>query len=85
MNKILIDYIQNHLLGGKDVQIDAGDDLFENGLVDSMGMMSLISFIENRFELSVPPEDMTGENFMTVDAISNYLHRHKGFKKDKIQ
>lgn len=78
MNDILIEYVQDKLLGGRsDVEIDAEDDLLGSGLVDSMGMMTLIAFIENKFELKVPPEDMTIENFMTIDAISNYLERRK--------
>ena len=78
MNEILIEYIKNHLLGGQnDIQLADGDDLLGSGLVDSVGMMSLIAFIENRFELKVPPQDMTVENFMTVEAIGNYLSERK--------
>jgi acyl carrier protein len=76
MNQILIDYIQQQLLGGRsDISLAPEDDLLGSGLVDSMGMMSLIAFIENRFELKVPPQDMTIENFMTIEAIGNYLDR----------
>ena len=78
MNEILIDYIREQLLGGRDkVPLAAEDDLLGSGLIDSMGMMSLIAFVESRFELKVPPQDMTIENFMTVEAISNYLNRRK--------
>jgi len=78
MNEILIDYIKKQLLGGRDkVPLTAEDDLLGSGLIDSMGMMSLIAFVESRFELKVPPQDMTIENFMTVEAISNYLNRRK--------
>ena len=78
MNEILIDYIREQLLGGRDkVPLDAKDDLLGSGLIDSMGMMSLIAFVESRFELKVPPQDMTIDNFMTVEAISNYLNRRK--------
>ena len=78
MNEILIDYIQEQLLGGRgEVQLIPEDDLLGSGLVDSMGMMSLIAFIENHFELKVPPQDMTIENFMTVEAIGNYLGQRK--------
>ena len=34
-------------------------------------------FIEEKFEVKVPPQDMTIENFMTVGAIGNYLERLK--------
>ncbi|MEM7103981.1 MAG: acyl carrier protein [Bacteroidota bacterium] len=78
MNEILLDYVHDKLLGGRgNVELAAEDDLLGSGLVDSMGMMNLIAFIENHFELKVPPEDMTIENFMTIDAISSYLEGRK--------
>lgn len=78
MNEVLINYIQEQLLGGKSgVTIDPNDDLLGSGLVDSMGMMSLITFIEEEFDFTVPPEDMVIEHFMTVEAIGNYLESRK--------
>ncbi|MGI9541967.1 MAG: acyl carrier protein [Cyclobacteriaceae bacterium] len=76
MKDIIINYILEQLLVGRgEVQLAAEDDLLGSGLIDSMGMMSLIAFVENQFELKVPPQDMTIENFMNVEAIANYLDR----------
>lgn len=73
---ILIDYVQQQLLNGRsEVAVSAEDDLLSTGLVDSIGMMQLIAFVENQFAFKVPPEDMTIENFMTIDAISHYVER----------
>ena len=77
MKETIIDYVQSNLIGGSDSTVTETDDLLGSGLVDSMGMMSLIGFIENEFELKVPPEDMTIENFMTIGAIGDYLQRRK--------
>lgn len=49
------------------------DDLLEGSLVDSLGIMRLISFIDGEFGVTVPPEDMTIENFISVNAIVAYL------------
>jgi acyl carrier protein len=74
MNNIIINYIKNQLIvGTEDIEIDAEDDLLGSGLVDSLGMMKLISFIEKEFELRIPAQDMVIENFMTVACISDYL------------
>jgi len=40
-------------------------------------MMKLIGHIEEEYQFTVPPQDMTIENFMTVEAISNYLQEQK--------
>ncbi len=61
------------LLNQNEEQIDAQDDLLGEGILDSLGMMKLILFIETEFKTKVPPQDMTIENFMTVNDINNYL------------
>ncbi len=78
MNDILIEYIKQQLLGGQvDIDLSPEEDLLGSGLIDSLGMIQLLAFIEEKFEVKVPPQDMTIENFMTVGAIGNYLQRLK--------
>lgn len=78
MSEVLISYIQNQLLGGRnEIEISPEDDLLGSGLIDSMGMMSLIAFIEKEFKFKVPPEDMVIEHFITVEAISAYIAQTK--------
>jgi len=78
MNDILIEYIKQQLLGGQvDIDLSPEEDLLGSGLIDSLGMIQLLAFIEEKFEVKVPPQDMTIENFMTVGAIGNYLERLK--------
>ncbi|MEL6635588.1 MAG: acyl carrier protein [Bacteroidota bacterium] len=78
MNDILIDYIQNNLLDADEAfQLTADEDLLSSGLVDSVGMMNLIAFIEEEFGLPIPPEDMVIEHFITVENMVNYLERRK--------
>lgn len=70
----IITYITNTLAVEElDEKLDINDDLLGSGLIDSLGMMKLILFIENEFNVKVPPEDMTIENFMTVKHINEYL------------
>jgi acyl carrier protein len=77
MNDIIVNYIQEHLLGGSETGLSEEDDLLISGLLDSMSMMSLITFVEKQFQVKIPPQDMTIDNFQTVNAISNYLNRRK--------
>lgn len=78
MDKIILDYITDELTHETlDDALEADDDLLGGGILDSLGMMKLILFIENEFEVKVPPEDMVIENFMTVGHISSYLEKNK--------
>ena len=49
------------------------DNLLTSGLVDSLGAMLLISFVEQHFGIQVPPEDVTIEHFRSIRAIAEYV------------
>ena len=71
---IVISYIQNNLLTGKgEIELSPEDDLLGSGLLDSMGVMRLVGFVEDRFNIKIPPEDIVIENFMDVKAITKYV------------
>ena len=65
-------FIKQHLLESE-TELNMEDDLLNTGLVDSIGVVKLINFIEEEFNLSVPPEDMVIEHFVSIDAIEEYL------------
>jgi len=74
MNISIVNYITKELINEElDGELETDEDLLGTGLIDSLGMMKLVVFIENEFNVKIPPEDMIIENFMTVDHIVNYL------------
>ncbi|MGH3973505.1 MAG: phosphopantetheine-binding protein [Pseudonocardiaceae bacterium] len=48
-------------------------DLLENGVIDSLGLLKLIAWIEERFELSVHDTDLDPANFHSVAAINSFI------------
>lgn len=52
--------------------IDPGTELFSSGLLDSVSMVSLIGFIEEKTRATVQPADVTLENFDSVERIVAY-------------
>ncbi|MEM8523595.1 MAG: acyl carrier protein [Bacteroidota bacterium] len=73
MKDKIIQYIQAEILQDGDDPITSDEDLLTSGLLDSMAAMRLIGFLEETFEVKIPPEDMVIEHFMTVDAMESYL------------
>jgi acyl carrier protein len=47
--------------------------LVESGIIDSLGIMKLVDFLEKELGIRVEDEDLLPENFETVDAIANLL------------
>ena len=74
---ILQQYISEELLNGR-MQVEVDDDLLIGEIIDSMGMMRLVAFVEETFAISVPLEDITIQNFRTIEAIDEYLVRRGG-------
>lgn len=71
MKEGIREYIIGDLLDGQ--VIGDGDDLLLSGLVDSLGVMRLVTFLEDNFSTSVPPEDVTIDNFANIDSIAAYI------------
>ena len=57
-----------------DEQVGFDENLLSEGMVDSLGMLRLIGFIQQTYGLQVPPEDFIIENFRTLDVLNDYLH-----------
>ena len=75
MRERLARYIATDLLNEADRVIGADEDLLASGLLDSLGVMSLIHFVEQDLRIDVPAEDVVIENFESLRAIDAYLRR----------
>ncbi|MBO6538686.1 MAG: acyl carrier protein [Rhizobiaceae bacterium] len=53
--------------------IGANDKLLDSGIVDSLGTLEIVNFIEQEFGVPVADEDMLADHFETVDAISRFV------------
>ncbi|MEM7083892.1 MAG: acyl carrier protein [Pseudomonadota bacterium] len=74
MKDAIITFITDEILE-EDERIDADENLLADGMVDSLGMLRLIGFIDEQFGLVIPPEDFILDNFRTVNQLMSYLAR----------
>jgi len=51
-------------------QLKDTDALLESGILDSLGVLDLVHFIEREFSIIVADEELVPENFQTVDRIA---------------
>lgn len=56
-----------------DFTLGADDSLMGNGVVDSMGVMEMIAFLEDEFGVVVDDDDVTEANLGTLNAIARYV------------
>lgn len=60
-------------MADKMADLDQNLSLLENGMIDSLNILKLISFIEERFKTKVLDEELTPENFDSLAAISRLV------------
>ncbi len=75
----LRDFIRENLIDEGDPD-DVSDDesLIERGVIDSMGLMQVIHFIEERTGVRIADEDILPENFESLNTIEQYIATRKG-------
>jgi len=67
-------YIRENLLYARpDYQLGDEDSLLDDGIVDSMGAVELVAFLQEHFGIVVPDDEITEENFGTVAAIAAFV------------
>ena len=68
----------NFILDGGGAGLTPDESLTQTGVLDSMGVLELIMFIEERFGVAVPEEDTLPENLDSLGSIAAYLRRRLG-------
>ena len=58
--------------------VDSEASLVESGVVDSLGILELVEFIEERFQLQIPEDELLPENLDSIANINRYLTRKLG-------
>jgi len=54
-----------------------GDSLLEAGILDSLGVMQVVAFVEQRFAIAVTEDEMMPDNFESIDAIAHFVQRRQ--------
>jgi acyl carrier protein len=74
----IIQYIRTTLLqDGDDVQIMHDENLLERVSIDSVGVVQLVSFLEQEFNVTIRAGDVTIKNFQSVDAMLALIERKR--------
>jgi len=71
-------FVINSFLFGKDGAAFSNDDSFlEKGIVDSTGILELIGFLEERFQIKVADEDLLPENLDSVNRVAAFVNQKR--------
>jgi acyl carrier protein len=58
--------------------IQDSDPLLESGVLDSLGVLDLVSFVEQEYSVHVADDELTPENFQNIDRIAAFVESKSG-------
>ena len=73
VNFTLRQFITRHFSQARTHALADEDPLLASGIVDSLGVLDLVTFIESEFRVTVADEDLIPEHFNSIGRIAAYI------------
>ena len=73
-------FIRDKFLLGDSSKVPNDDDSFlDKGIIDSTGVLELVSFIEETFNIRVEDEELVPDNLDSLDNLTSYIKKKMGY------
>lgn len=59
-------------------RIGIDDRLLETGIVDSLGVLSLVGYLEGQYNVTIEDDDLVPENFQTIGRLAAFVQSKAG-------
>lgn len=73
----LIDFINNDVSLDPTMSVQAETDLLLTGLVDSLGVIRIVQWLEDIEAMEIDPADVILDNFQTVAQMIDFVERER--------
>ncbi len=57
--------------------VGAEEPLLKNGLIDSLGILEVVTFLEKEFSLTITDEELLPENFESIGSLSAFVQEKR--------
>ena len=70
--------IENFIIDENTDRLDHDKSFLESGIIDSTGILELVSFIEEHYNISVEDEELIPDNLDSVSNVVNFINKKLG-------
>lgn len=56
-------------------KIGVEDPLLKSGLIDSLGILDVVAFLEKEFSITITDEELVPENFESIRTLGQFVER----------
>ena len=67
------DYIVENFLFGDDKQLQEDTSFLDSGIIDSTGILELVTFLEVEFNIEIADDELIPENLDSLTNISKFI------------
>lgn len=68
-------FVSDNFLFGNDEQLGEDESFLESGVIDSTGVLELVTFLESRFTISVDDDELVPDNLDSVNRLIAFVER----------
>jgi acyl carrier protein len=72
-NQIKKYIINNFLFGSEDTVIEDHDSFLKKGIIDSTGILELIGYIEENYQIKIEDHELLPENLDSLQNVTNFI------------
>jgi acyl carrier protein len=70
-------FILNRFPSSRRRVLEDSDQLIEHGVIDSLGILDVVAFLESEFNVVVEDDELVPENFQSISRIAEYVERKR--------
>ena len=67
--------IDNFLFGEAEACLSNDDSLLDQGIIDSMGVLELVTFLEDKYEIEIPDDELVPTNLDSINRLVQFVQR----------
>jgi acyl carrier protein len=71
-------YLSERFPAARSRHLAESEPLLANGILDSLGVLDLVSFLEAEFQITVIDDDLLPENFESLQRLTAFVDGKKG-------
>jgi acyl carrier protein len=72
------EYLAEHFPAARARRLDLDESLLTNGILDSLGVLDVVAFLEAEFQITVTDEDLLPENFESLARLTAFVESKQG-------
>ena len=61
------------------------DQLLESGILDSLGVLDVVNFVEQEFAITVSDEELVPEYFQTIECLAAFVKQKAILRPERVE